>query len=422
MPLRDPNAVAFAPYWSRNSQLAQADINNLMYNNMMGQSNQATLNYQNPRRVARRPSRPAASSGDRLANARRIEAARRGGVVPSYPTIQQSAPVQGTPSQLANTYQQQIDAANAANEDRYADILQGYRDREEAARSQSALAGDQQYREESARVRNDLIGRGLANSSLLGKGLFDAYERQAQNQLNVDLQTSGDRLAFMERRNDVGPDYSQMLQLAQLQGQTQAFQNQDMQGLLGQIGSAVDQRIGAGNQPSYGGQSRAQAAAQMNYALQGVAPFAMQGTGYRVPNFVGLGVGGGYPMQQQVRPGNYFAGYAGPQQQQQGMSDLEMRRRRAELIRSMRAPTGSRRNDRVGPAAPAYVMGGTPRPSRDTVEMEPFPTTPVGAAGYPTNGGRSIPTTKPNAIAPSRPWATNSTTPNYTQQPVPRRM
>lgn len=260
-----------APAWTRNPQLIQAEMSNQMY---------PLINTPTVARTAPPRQRPVAGGGGDPNAAQRTAAVLQG----RQYTPPKPLPMDAGPSKvnsLANDYQRQINRANKANEQRYNEILQGYRDREKAALDQANLVRDQRYRDESARIQNDLISRGLANSSLAGKNLFQSYERNAQYPMAVQMQTSGDTLGFMERRNDVGPDPNQLLQLAQLQGQTDQYQNQNIGQTVSQIGQAVDQRVAQGsNTPS--------PPRMVNVPMMGAPVYG--------------GQMGGYPMQQYPMP------------------------------------------------------------------------------------------------------------------------
>jgi hypothetical protein len=122
-------------------------------------------------------------------------------------------------------------AANQANESRYQDILNGYQQRYERGLANLVGAGQQEnkdinqrYDEQLASMNNDLVSRGLRNSTLAGNAqtgndrertadIGRLNERLRQEQLAVDAGLTKDTLDVMERRSDVGPDLALLAQL-----------------------------------------------------------------------------------------------------------------------------------------------------------------------------------------------------------------
>ena len=146
---------------------------------------------------------------------------------------------------LLQSYQTKVDEANAANDSRYADILGRLEDRyarnmdrvnnygnamrSDLAERQSTTAGDLQAM---------LSQRGLGNSTIvantLAKNARDFARENVRLNENIDNRAaqydqalSGDVASFMERRNDVAPDPSLYMTLANQYGKSgdgQGFQ------------------------------------------------------------------------------------------------------------------------------------------------------------------------------------------------------
>jgi hypothetical protein len=122
-------------------------------------------------------------------------------------------------------------AANQANESRYRDILDGYQQRYERGLANLIGAGQQEskdinqrYDEQEARINNDLISRGLGNSTVKANmatgndrertaDIGRLNERLRQEQLAVDAGLTKDVLDVMERKTDQGPDLALLAQL-----------------------------------------------------------------------------------------------------------------------------------------------------------------------------------------------------------------
>lgn len=137
---------------------------------------------------------------------------------------------------VGDEYQKALDAANARNEARDKEIRQGYQEREAKAEELIANQGALQkkdllesYRQQGAAQNARLTGLGLGNTSVVGAMQQGLLRRQGdaltglnesldRNRLNVLGGMAGDRLAYMERPNDIAPDLNQMLAVAQLQG------------------------------------------------------------------------------------------------------------------------------------------------------------------------------------------------------------
>jgi len=134
---------------------------------------------------------------------------------------------------LAGDYQAAMDRANALNEARYQDILGGYQSRYERGLNMLAGLGQQEGRDvneaydaQGAKIQQNLIGRGLGNSTVLSTmrmgnerernaDLGRLNERVRQQALAQDAGLSGDTLQFMERKTENGPSAELLAQLAQ---------------------------------------------------------------------------------------------------------------------------------------------------------------------------------------------------------------
>lgn len=149
---------------------------------------------------------------------------------------------------LAGGYQSAYDMAQQANEARYGDIMSGY----QALRQANVGAGAQEARDinlnwdaQAASDRQNLIGRGLGNSSTLQAAMQgsqtkrqDSLGRLGEKLRREDSGLLADQLGFMERRTDEGPDMNQAIALAQG---------------LGAAGSQAPRVIGTQVVPTMGG-------------------------------------------------------------------------------------------------------------------------------------------------------------------------
>lgn len=139
-------------------------------------------------------------------------------------------------AKIAEDYQKAQDAANKANEDRYAQGMQGYGDRytrnmaTEATRTNQDYA-DLQKAQDAALASNQqsLVNRGLGNSTIVDTtraGINDQYaalrnrlgDSRIATKAGLDMALSGDQLKFLENRTDLPPDLAQLLSIAQLIG------------------------------------------------------------------------------------------------------------------------------------------------------------------------------------------------------------
>lgn len=154
-----------------------------------------------------------------------------GNVPQQFPQQQAVNPVQQQAFDYIKEMQGSYDQARAANESRYADIIGRYdsmRDQNlgyiDGIGEQRGRDIDEQFDRLGARQQQDLVSRGLNNTTIkqtTERGVADERS-QAQNRLAVDLNrermgvntdaTMG-RLGVMERRDDNYPDPNQMIQL-----------------------------------------------------------------------------------------------------------------------------------------------------------------------------------------------------------------
>ena len=124
--------------------------------------------------------------------------------------------------ELIRSGQQAQLQANQANMDRYNSILDGYMRRYDKGMELADVRANQAYRHMAGDAAQQMVNRGLHTSTVAARKMFDAFESSRQIPLAQHNATSGDALAFAERRNDVGPDMGQLMQLAQMAGQSQS--------------------------------------------------------------------------------------------------------------------------------------------------------------------------------------------------------
>ena len=155
---------------------------------------------------------------------------------------------------LGGAYAGALDSANAANEQRYQQILGGYDALAKRSAGYLKNAGkaerkdiQRRYRAMGSDVYQTLVNRGFANSSLLGtmqqgvqREMTDEQariaQRVAEQKLAADMAISQGRFGVMERRTDSGPDTNQMLQLAQGAGRYGMGMGGYAGGVPGQMG------------------------------------------------------------------------------------------------------------------------------------------------------------------------------------------
>ena len=138
---------------------------------------------------------------------------------------------------LSGQYRDMTNKANAANESRYQSILQGYGDvYNRAMGTVAGISGQdradllRQYQRASAQGDQDLINRGLSNTTVrsavqrgfeedLAAGNRRLSDARMREMIGLDTSLSGNTLNFAERRSDVPPDMGQLAQLGQGLGQ-----------------------------------------------------------------------------------------------------------------------------------------------------------------------------------------------------------
>lgn len=196
-------------------------------------------------------------------------------------------------SGLLGQFEGARNTANQANEQRYQDILGGYKNLDQAysQRTQSLLgelqgfgaaqqqALQQKFQQQGAGLTQNMINRGLYNSTAVESAQqgLSRQQQQQELQLNDMLQRQrmdfaarltgeelGNRpqlLNFMERREDVGPTYQDVAGVAGAVGQSMAG-IPDYQSALGYSGSGTGlnalnpsqpQAPNAGQSPAYSG-------------------------------------------------------------------------------------------------------------------------------------------------------------------------
>lgn len=144
----------------------------------------------------------------------------------------------GGGSSLAGQYQQAMNRANRANEKRYGQLMQGYDGLYGRVMGQLNSVGNQQaedikqrYRDAESANYQRLVNRGFGNSTMLNtmkqgtvretnRDLARLAESLAMAKAQADMNISQNKLGVIERRNDIGPDYGQMIALAQSLGRS----------------------------------------------------------------------------------------------------------------------------------------------------------------------------------------------------------
>ena len=139
-----------------------------------------------------------------------------------YQAVVQSQQAQQQQQQLSQQYQEQLNAANAANQARYDDMIAGYQNNQQNVSDYLTNQGRQQTEDINrnsdrfnARNTQDLITRGLGNTTVLNstqRGIEEDRQRALQNsQEQIDgqrlqYQTAAQQalLGAMERRTDQG--------------------------------------------------------------------------------------------------------------------------------------------------------------------------------------------------------------------------
>jgi len=158
---------------------------------------------------------------------------------------------------LYDQFQTAHDEANTANEERYQQLIEGLESRRERGLGYLQNYGLQmmqdvkdRYKQFGSDIQNKMIDSGLAGGSRadvmqqgnlreemssrrrLGDNLSSQY-------FNADMQLDLDRLQAIERREDIGPDYGMLAQLAQQIGASQSQQPQVGGGVYEQSGAAA---------------------------------------------------------------------------------------------------------------------------------------------------------------------------------------
>ena len=134
---------------------------------------------------------------------------------------------------LASAYQESWDAANAANEERFGNLLQRSDDLYDRSMGRVSQLGQDQMAESRKSYDESLAGmqarlgtRGLSGTTVgpslqqgIDRGYQDAVrgiqENMLRQQLATDIGLTKDRLGVMERRTDAHPDYGELFNIAQ---------------------------------------------------------------------------------------------------------------------------------------------------------------------------------------------------------------
>ena len=180
---------------------------------------------------------------------------------------------------IAGGYQSAYDEAKTANESRYQDIKGGYQgvyDRtmagldERSGQARQDITDD--YRKTGAATQQRMTGRGLYNTSA-ATSMAASNERERSAALNrqgdsdldrrigYDVGLTGDKLSFMERREDEYPDQQMLVGLADAIGRA------GPQGLSPDIMQLYQSLAGGGG--GRAGETREQAYARTNAAAGG---------------------------------------------------------------------------------------------------------------------------------------------------------
>lgn len=209
--------------------------------------------------------------------------------------------------------EEKIEEANSANESRYKEIMGDLDDRYNRVMSRignfgQAARADLQERAAEAlgNISANLSARGLGNSTILSsfqqRNARDlAREQQRLSEIvdtramNADMKMTADKAGFMERREDVAPDYNMLMQLSAKYGRGNEGQGfNDNGGMLNQVQ----------NQPQQYQQSLPPGAVA---AGRNRGPITMNGfnpMGY-MQNMAGWGAGPGYTYTPQDKPEPY---------------------------------------------------------------------------------------------------------------------
>ena len=168
------------------------------------------------------------------------------GAPPQTGQTGQAAGTQDNPvMQMLASGQDAMNQANKANIERFNKIMEGYLKRHDKGMDLADARANQAYKEMAGNASQQMVNRGMFNSMEAARKQFDSFEKSRQIPLDQFNRTSADPLLFAERRNDTGPDMGQLLQLAQMAGQSQS-------GIAGQS-SPLSQGVNVGQYPAMQG-------------------------------------------------------------------------------------------------------------------------------------------------------------------------
>lgn len=177
---------------------------------------------------------------------------------------------QGQANNVSMEYQKKVDQANQANKDRYNDILSGRENTRKDIVNQLDSYGQSQIND--ATDRNKALGSQM-NANIYSRGfggspsMLNSAARSTNNALNRDLNQINDNIInrrtsadaslsdqlynFMERRNDVPPDLSQLIALQQGLGRSSPMLGAPSGGFAGAVPApSSNQPFGFGMPPS----------------------------------------------------------------------------------------------------------------------------------------------------------------------------
>jgi hypothetical protein len=144
----------------------------------------------------------------------------------------------GGQGSLAAEYQKAMDKANRANEMRYGELIQGFDGLHSRVMGNLDQVGNQEkadilerYSDAEKLSYQSLVNRGFGNSTMLNtmkqgtvresnRDIARLQSELAAQRANADMAISQGKLGVMERRNDIQPDFSQMIALSQGLGQS----------------------------------------------------------------------------------------------------------------------------------------------------------------------------------------------------------
>lgn len=121
---------------------------------------------------------------------------------------------------LMRRYDEQQKAANSANENRYGQILQTLKGQGEASKADVRRGGA----DERGQIGQDLIGRGLFNTTVLDSLRGGSREREQRELSRIDESVADRTAGVMERRTDQGPNMGMFADLLRSIGQGQGAQ------------------------------------------------------------------------------------------------------------------------------------------------------------------------------------------------------